>query len=415
MDNNSQENKKRKSAVDVGNDVYNNINSVKNVIQTTRKAISTIRSASILANPYFLVFAIILSIALWLMISSGGGAAPMGSGGGGSQNNQSGGGQQPGQSINGALDYYIPFRDSSINPVDLRSEIKQNWPNAKTENWDTIISFARQNGWNPAFLLALWIEESGAQGAAKYDDPLGCDPESPTTDINISLGCIQKSFGDFGNDRFDDLMCRYGGDGFHDAPCVFVQKNPNFPPVIKSWYQKLVPSGPGALVNITPTPLPGYSGTCPIQAGPITCGSNTNIINGCGHCNPDYGYKENMNMCTYDEIYYAEDVGAAAGTPVFFPSISGQSITWTNIGQSGSSIGVMIAYKGTSPSLPPGDTYWLRFHHVESGSGVTSGTSGQQAAKTCTTSSDCNHLHVEFAVDGTGGRRILDASTSFCR
>lgn len=157
----------------------------------------------------------------------------------------------------GSLDYYIPFRDSAVRPIplsDIQAQILSIWPNAQLQNWDTIVSRSIANDWNPAFLLTLWIEETGAQGKIPYDDPLGCDPSHPTTDINISLLCVFNSFVSFTNDRFEDFMCTYGGDGFHNAPCTFLVANPNFPGNVKTWYSRLVPAGTyGALVPTTPT------------------------------------------------------------------------------------------------------------------------------------------------------------------
>lgn len=155
------------------------------------------------------------------------------------------------------LDYSIPFRSTSVtvnNPEGIKTQIKNNWPNAQLQNWDIIVPQSIANGWNPTFVLALWIEESGAQGKTPYDDPLGCapDPNKPNYDINISLGCLFRSFpaNEYANDKFADFMCMYSES--KKAPCVF-QTNPNFPKNIKYWYSQLVPSGPGALTSISVT------------------------------------------------------------------------------------------------------------------------------------------------------------------
>lgn len=173
-------------------------------------------------------------------------------------------------STTNGLDYTISFRDKSVQPIPLdqiKSTIFASWPNAKLDQWQTVIDKSIANGWNPAFVLTLWIEESGAQGASKYDDALGCDPSHPTTDLNKSLDCLFNSFPitTYSNNNFADFMCVYGGDGFHRAPCVFVKENPNFPKNIKLWYQKLVPSGTGSLTILpTPTGNPSSGTNSPI-------------------------------------------------------------------------------------------------------------------------------------------------------
>lgn len=158
------------------------------------------------------------------------------------------------------LDYFIPFRDKSVFQKDIKSPILSSWPNARIENWEIIISQSIQNSWNPAFVLALWIEETGAQGVSSYSDPLGCDPSKPTTDINISLKCLFDSFNLYTNSQFADFMCMYSES--KKSPCVF-NTNPNFPKNIKYWYSQLVPDGSGALVKFTPTPPTNGKGTPP--------------------------------------------------------------------------------------------------------------------------------------------------------
>lgn len=160
-------------------------------------------------------------------------------------------GGEAGSSLRG-LDYFLPFRDPTVHispqtEDEVKKQVKTRWPKALLENWDTIKTKSIANNWNLAFVLALWIEESGAQGATSYSDPLGCDPSHPTTDINVSLSCLFNNFKDYGSSRFNDFMCKYGGDGFHDAPCQFLVENPDFPTNIKNWYSQLVPSGPGAI------------------------------------------------------------------------------------------------------------------------------------------------------------------------
>lgn len=151
-----------------------------------------------------------------------------------------------------SLDYTIPFRDTSIivtNPQAVKNSIKASWPQAKLENWDTIVAQSIQRGWNPAFVLTLWVEESGAQGVSGYSDPLGCDPAHPTTDINRSLGCLFNSFQNYQN--FADFMCRYSEN--KQGGCIF-SENPNFPKNVKKVYSQLVQGGTGTTATAPTTP-----------------------------------------------------------------------------------------------------------------------------------------------------------------
>lgn len=148
------------------------------------------------------------------------------------------------------LGYFIPFRDNNItitNPEEIKRTILSSWPNARMENWETIVSRSIENGWNPAFVLTLWVEETGAQGVSSYSDPLGCDPSHPTTDINKSLNCLFNSFNNYTNDQFADFMCMYSES--KKSPCVF-STNPNFPGNIKTWYSKINSS----TLVVLPTP-----------------------------------------------------------------------------------------------------------------------------------------------------------------
>lgn len=153
-------------------------------------------------------------------------------------------------STSSILDYTIPFRDSSVTVADpdgVKKQVLARWPDAKLENWDIIVSESIKNSWNPAFVLTLWIEETGAQGEPSYSDPLGCAPVQPTTDINLSLSCLFNNFQNYTNDQFDRFMLRYS-EGFSGTTFA---TNPSFPSQIKDWYSKLVPSGVGALSLIS--------------------------------------------------------------------------------------------------------------------------------------------------------------------
>jgi len=150
------------------------------------------------------------------------------------------------------LNYYIPFRDSSITPIDGKEIISSSWPGGKIEYYDRIVERSVASGWNPAFVLTLWVEETGASTATfarnggteqsqsgNYSKGhLGCAPSEDQT-IDESLDCLFNNFSRFSNDEFATFMSTYSGGG---AGAPF-SNNPNFPQNIKYWYDKLVPSG----------------------------------------------------------------------------------------------------------------------------------------------------------------------------
>ncbi len=231
---------RRSSAVDRINNAVGTARKIQNAYKLARAAgtAAEVVSTSEIWVPIAIVAAVILIIVFIILLGGGTGAAQeLGA-------QPTPGGQYKKTCDGASLDYYIPFRDPGITSVPLetvKNAILALGPNAQLQNWDTIVWRSVANGWNPALVLTLWIEESGAQGVIGYTDPLGCDPKHPTTDINTSLSCLFNSFG--GYTSFEDFMCLYGGDGFHKAPCTFKVENPNFPGGIKDVYSKLVPGG----------------------------------------------------------------------------------------------------------------------------------------------------------------------------
>lgn len=400
MDNQNQQRERRKGAVDY----INSLRSVNFALRTV---------GQIVTKPFpwvWIVVIIILLIVIFQLFFGGGTGFSFDLDDSQSPNLPGG----PGSQATPGLNYYIPFRDSSVVPQDIKNEILSSWPSAQIDNWDIIVSESINNGWNPAFLLALWIEESGAQGVPAAD-PLGClAPSNIGRDnISLSLQCVFGSFGSLTNDRFSDFMCRYS-DG-HDAPCTFAQ-NPNFPPNIRRWYSRLVPGGPGALVEVPPPAQDPLTATCPIAGGTavnVTCGSFFTLRSGCGHCRADAGYANYMRNCNYEAINYAEDIGGAAGQDVFLPSINGGTVEWALINITPSSIGSIRYYSGVNTQT--NEEYWIQFHHVDSDYGIARGISGNVGGRICTTQSSCNHVHVEFStVTPGGGRTPQDAPLFLC-
>lgn len=206
----------------------------------------------------------------------------------------------------GSLDYTIDINNTSAVPQltdDLKQQILSNWPKAQLQYWDTIISAAQQNKINPAFLLTLWIEESGASDKVAVADGGGGDPAGYKSDgtpyyATAHMGCapwedqtIEESLSCYfklpyvHNNFFEDVMCNYGGDGFHNAPCTFNKENPEFPSGVKTWYSKLVPSGNGAIQSATAciAPSPANTEISTSTLSDVTVNLTNDVIAACGN------------------------------------------------------------------------------------------------------------------------------------
>lgn len=242
------------------------------------------------------------------------------------------------------LDYTLPLKNPSVQPLDIKDQIKAFYPGAKLEYWDKIVQSSITNGFNPALTLALWIEETGASqttliknggseipvNGAFTRGHLGCAPTEDQT-IDESLSCLFKfvAANNFTNDQFADFMANYSGGPANDP----FSNNPNFTKNIKDWYSKLVPSGPGALTP-TSTPLPpGTVASCPVAGGKISTPSYE-ASNQLGHCGSSYNYS-----CRYCPAFGDDKHSRRAkaidvptnGQSVILPTVEGQEVTWTLI------------------------------------------------------------------------------------
>ena len=164
------------------------------------------------AVPIAIVIAVILIVTFIILLGGGGGATP-----GLANNNTPPVGDNPGSPPVPAgpnLNYTIKFRDTTVVPVKSTSidAIKQLFPKAQVQYYDIIVDRAIQAGWNPAFVLTLWIEETGASQNTKIaaggagvlpasNGHLGCAPWELQT-INESLDCLFKNFSGYSNDQF---------------------------------------------------------------------------------------------------------------------------------------------------------------------------------------------------------------------
>ena len=143
------------------------------------------------------------------------------------------------------LDYSIDFRNPNIkvtNKEEVMKMVENSWPQTKIRsNWDLVYNAAVSHGWNPAFVIALWIEESGASGVTFRNDlnrevwDLGCTAGQPNN-LTSQLDCLfNKAINR--DSSFENFMCSYS-EG-KTAPCTF-NANPNFPKNLKIWYDRLI-------------------------------------------------------------------------------------------------------------------------------------------------------------------------------
>lgn len=297
-----------------------------------------------------------------------------------------------------APNFFIPFRDSSVIPQDIKDQILQSWPNAQINNWDFIIEESIKNDWNPAFVLALWIEESGAQGVASYSDALGCAPNQPTTDISISLTCLFSNFDSYGNDQFIAFLARYSG-GPPENP---FSNNPNFLTNLRSWYEKLVPDGVGAVSNIPYTPG-GAKGliSCPLNSPIITNGSRELG----GHCSPSYESQYGVCAKPGEANYRGKETAIDASSfdrVVYVPFLQGggNPQLWTV-----DEVGTPIAeYEGGGIAVgintkAAGHFFRARFVHLSSTT-LKLGQEVQPSTIIGQYNLSANHIHITLQEDG---------------
>lgn len=333
-----------------------------------------------------------------------------------------------------SLGYNIPFRDTTVrvkNPDDIKNQVRASWPNAQLQNWDTIVNQSIANGWNPAFVLTLWIEESGAQGVVRYDDAIGCQPSQPTTDINISLSCLFRSFpiDRYPNNKFADFMCMYSESKL--SPCQFIT-NPNFPKGIKDWYSRLVPDGPGALQivpTVTPIPVVASSAivTCPLsQNGSgsfrFICGTFNNPRGGgpCGHGNPLYYVactQPPYAACPFTEqLKTAVDVrpsfGNGSNSIIYLPFLYGnQSVKWTKVKGPEPISGGADGYKVEYETDFGGKKIRIDLTHIHGTINTAAQNSGDVVStlKAGVDRDGEGHLHTAVSVDGKWVDAISEA------
>lgn len=143
----------------------------------------------------------------------------------------------------------IPYRDSSIQvTAEMKTRIIKKVTGFFSdspigEHWDTVVARARSAGINPAFALALWIEESGASSTriGSYSG-WGCNPSKKQT-ISESLDCFIKttinspSTPDFA--KWAGNYCGTPAPGFQVCTMNAAgHNNKNFLVNLNSWYNE---------------------------------------------------------------------------------------------------------------------------------------------------------------------------------
>jgi hypothetical protein len=140
--------------------------------------------------------------------------------------------------------------DFTISDTAKQSAIataNQSWPeNLLEERWGDVAQQAKDHGWNPACVVALWVEESGGSDlkttGAKYS--LGCEgatSTNPDTNLNQSLDCF---FSRQEHEFYSDLEpgSREWWLVYAEGPNnsgVFDGPQANFPKNLYSWYRRL--------------------------------------------------------------------------------------------------------------------------------------------------------------------------------
>lgn len=138
------------------------------------------------------------------------------------------------------LDYNIDFKNTGIGIADkarLISNVKSRFPKSLIDTkLDYVINESIKNNWSPAFVVALWLEESGASHMVESGaslDALGCIPLDKKN-LTESLVCFFKNFKN--ETDFKSFMLRYSSLDDRDL-CGCFCLNPNFPKGIKREYQ----------------------------------------------------------------------------------------------------------------------------------------------------------------------------------
>lgn len=163
---------------------------------------------------------------------------------------------RPSQPPGGVLACTIDYTNPAIVVADPESVITQllsytQWYRGRTReereqqlrsDWNKITARATSDPnypWSPAFLLALWIEESGASGVRAWD--MGCTAV-PQNNLDAQLRCVAglrstSPYNQHNPPSYEQFMC-YFSEGHY--PCNF-SGNPHFVNNFTSWFNRLSP------------------------------------------------------------------------------------------------------------------------------------------------------------------------------
>ncbi len=136
--------------------------------------------------------------------------------------------------------YAIDYRNINIVPKSKQNVIdyvNAAWPNNRLEkNYDNVYRFAENNNWSPAFLMALWIEESGGGAASKWDFGCGAPSLTQYQGIDNQLRCLTNAIAAYNTAPWPQFACMYS-EGHY--PCQFTI-NGNFLRNLRRVYNNVV-------------------------------------------------------------------------------------------------------------------------------------------------------------------------------
>ena len=147
-----------------------------------------------------------------------------------------------------------------LNKSTLVAEFSGEFPGNNIEEcYNDVVNRARKAGYDPAFVMAIWIEESGAsdyeQFPVVYD--FGCMGSTPNNDFNAQISCFLNLKNFYLSPIFDSCKISTGGpvtmedfllifsEGFracdpNDTTCYRNYcTNPQFPQRIKDFYSRV--------------------------------------------------------------------------------------------------------------------------------------------------------------------------------
>lgn len=427
-----QDDKQKKSVIGRANDLADKARQIKGLIDKARMAMKAAQAAAAAiaatpAWPFIIAGVVIIVLVLVILLGGGGGGGTPGLA---SNDTPPVGGTPGGPPVPAGplLNYTIKMRDTTVSPIKSTAIplILAQFPQAKTQYYDTIVTRAIQAGWNPAFVLTLWIEETGASQNTKVaaggagvlpasNGHLGCAPWELQT-INESLDCLFKNFSGYTNDQFEAFMRIYSGEPAGSTGQPFVN-NPNFPGNVLKFYSMLIPSGPGAAVSTGSAS--GLSITCPIDptnnTAYITCGTAANPMHGCGHGGMGYPICSSppYAVCPYsDQLKNAIDVVLSnlggAQIPVYLPMINRTSVTWSYV--SHEYLNSNWGWRQYYSTQFNGEAIRLELTHLNNSDPISRSTSIPSGTQVAITHPIAAHLHTGVTIDGKAVDPITDIS-----